>query len=209
MDFGAALNLYCERVERGFWAEPLNALSNVGFLLAAAAAFALWRRRGGRDGPALALIFVTAAVGVGSFVFHTLATRGAALFDVVPIAIFILLYFFLSLRRFFGLGLFASAAATALFAIFSYAFGAAVHGLNGSVAYLPALFALIAFAMLLWPKPPARALFVAATLFAIALLLRTIDRDVCAAFPLGTHFLWHLFNALVLWVLLRAAMLSA
>ena len=68
---------YCERRGHAFWAEPLNALTNIAFLLAAAGAFALWRRHGGRDVAALALIGVTALVGVGSFVFHTLATRGA------------------------------------------------------------------------------------------------------------------------------------
>lgn len=28
--------------------------------------------------------------------------------------------------------------------------------------------------------------------------LRTIDQAVCASFPLGTHFAWHLLNGLVI-----------
>jgi hypothetical protein len=32
-----------------------------------------------------------------------------------------------------------------------------------------------------------------------------MDQAVCAAFPLGTHFIWHLLNAAVLLVLLDAA----
>ena len=143
---------YCERQDHGFWSEPVNALTNIAFLLAAAAAFALWRRRRETDYPALALIVVTALVGVGSFIFHTVATRGAMLFDVIPIAVFIYGYFLLALRRFFGLGALASTAITLLFAAGSYLVENTFHGLHGSVGYLPALGAMICFAALLWPR---------------------------------------------------------
>ncbi len=204
---------YCERQGHGFWSEPVNALTNIAFLLAAAAAFALWRRRRETDYPALALIVVTALVGVGSFIFHTVATRGAMLFDVVPIAVFIYGYFLLALRRFFGLGALASTAITLLFAAGSYLVEYTFHGLHGSVGYLPALGAMICFAALLWPRTRRRqtadGLALAALVFAASLTFRTMDGDVCAAFPLGTHFLWHILNACVLWLLLRTAMLHA
>jgi hypothetical protein len=32
-----------------------------------------------------------------------------------------------------------------------------------------------------------------------------MDREACALFPLGSHFLWHLLNAAVLYLLLRSA----
>jgi hypothetical protein len=41
------------------------------------------------------------------------------------------------------------------------------------------------------------------------LVFRTIDRAVCSSVPIGTHFIWHLLNAVVLYVLLRTAMLAA
>lgn len=204
---------YCERQGHGFWSEPVNALTNIAFLLAAAAAFAQWRRRRETDHAALALIVVTALVGVGSFIFHTVATRGAMLFDVVPIAVFIYGYFLLALRRFFGLGALASTAITLLFAAGSYLVENTFHGLHGSVGYLPALGAMICFAALLWPRTRRRqtadGLALAALVFAASLTFRTMDGDVCAAFPLGTHFLWHILNACVLWLLLRTAMLPA
>ena len=204
---------YCERQGHGFWSEPVNALTNIAFLLAAAAAFALWRRRRETDHPALALIVVTALVGVGSFIFYTVATRGAMLFDVVPIAVFIYGYFLLALRRFFCLGAFVSTAITLLFAAASYFVENTFHGLHGSVGYLPALGAMICFAALLWPRTRRRqtaaGLALAALVFAASLTFRTMDGDVCAGFPLGTHFLWHILNACVLWLLLRTAMLHA
>jgi hypothetical protein len=201
---------YCERQDHGLWAEPVNALTNAAFLIAAAAALALWRRRGGGDYSALALIVVTALVGVGSFIFHALATRGAMLLDVIPIAVFIYGYFLLALRRFFGLGAVAALAITLLFAAGSYAAEASIHGLHGSVGYLPALGAMTAFAALLWKRRrrTAGGLALAALVFAISLGFRTIDNEVCPAFALGTHFLWHLLNALVLWLLLRTAILA-
>ena len=35
------VDLYCERTDPGYWSEPLNALSNASFILAAGAAFLL------------------------------------------------------------------------------------------------------------------------------------------------------------------------
>ena len=58
-----------------------------------------WKRQPLRDGATLVLILVVALVGIGSFLFHTLATRWAGLADVVPIAVFIHLYFFFAMRR--------------------------------------------------------------------------------------------------------------
>ena len=97
------IDLYCERLDPSFWAEPVNALTNAAFFVAAWAAFRLWRRNGHGDRAILALILVVVAVGLGSFAFHTLATRGALLLDVGPIGIFIYGYVLLALRRFLAL----------------------------------------------------------------------------------------------------------
>lgn len=201
---------YCERQSGAFWAEPANALTNAAFFVAAGAAYVLWRRRGGSDYPALALILVTALVGVGSFIFHTIATRGAELLDVIPIAIFIYSYFLLGLRRFFQLSARAAIVLTLFFAIASYAVGNAVKGLNGSGEYLPAFIALVVFSLLLWWRPSdapalrtARSLAAAAILFSVSLAFRAVDRAICDAVPLGSHFMWHMLNAAVLGLLLR------
>jgi hypothetical protein len=49
---------YCERTDAAFWSEPLNAVTNGAFILAAAYAFLLWRRAGGKDWASLLLIGV-------------------------------------------------------------------------------------------------------------------------------------------------------
>jgi hypothetical protein len=217
MDWSSPIDLYCERTDASLWAEPANALTNAAFLIAAAAAFVLWRRqRGhgagsdgpradGHDWPALALILVVVAVGLGSFAFHTMATRGAMLADVIPIAIFIYGYLLLALRRYLHLP-----AGLAIAIVVAYAVGAQAlswlapaRALNGSIGYLPALLALIVVARTAHGAAR-RSLELAVMLFALSLALRTIDLEACETFPLGTHFLWHLLNAAVLYVLLRA-----
>lgn len=208
MDWSQPVDLYCERLDPSFWAEPLNALTNVSFLIAAAVAYAQWRRAGSRDWPALALIGVTFAIGVGSFIFHTVATRGAALFDTVPIAVFSYGYLLLALRRFLGLSRAVALATLIAFAALN-AFEAYLvprGTLNGSHAYLPALAALVVVGWLSNERRAGRLLLTAAAVLAVSIVFRSVDQAVCASLPIGTHFLWHTLNGLVLYLALRAAM---
>lgn len=220
----APIRAYCERGDAGFWAEPLNAVSNGAFLIAAAAA--AWReRREGPDPAARALAALVAIVGIGSFLFHTYAVRWSLFADVIPIALFIYAYFLLAMRRFFGLGVGAAIAATLGFAAFGAgltpaldaATGLSVAALtNGSFGYLPAVLALLGVgAGLLRPQGcalgPGRrqaglALIAVATLFCVSLAFRTADVALCASWPTGTHFVWHILNAAVLYGLIATAL---
>lgn len=201
---------YCERTDFTFWAEPLNALTNAAFLVAALVAAVAARRARRLDGRVAALVALTAAIGVGSFLFHTFATRWAALADVLPIQLFIVTYLLLVLRRLFGLRRLPSALIGAAFVLMAIPAGRALRSLigetlGGSAGYLPALAALIVVAALLARRhhPAARALAGAAGLFVISLGFRSLDLPLCAGWPLGTHFLWHLLNGLLLgWLML-------
>jgi len=206
MNWSEPVNFYCERASAAFWAEPVNALTNAGFLVAALAAFVEWRRAGGRDVPVLALIAVMVLIGLGSFAFHTLATRGAVYLDVTPIAVFIYGYLALALRRFLALGWLPTIATLVGYIALSrlLAHLTPPGALNGSIDYLPALAALLIMLGVV-PITVRRTVALAAAVFVISLAFRTVDRAVCGTFPLGTHFIWHLLNAVVLLVLLRAA----
>jgi Ceramidase len=206
MNWSEPLDLYCERTDASFWAEPVNALTNVAFLIAAAAAFVAWRRSK-RDPFTLVLIGCVLLVGLGSFAFHTLATRGAVLFDVIPIALFVYGYFLFALRRFLHLGVVPALAVLAAFIVASQALSAVLPRgfLNGSGEYLAPLAALLGIGWLLKAGHERRGVLTAGMLFAGSLAFRTVDQMACAAFPLGTHFIWHLLNAVVLYLLLRTA----
>jgi hypothetical protein len=162
-------------------------------------------------------------VGTGSFLFHTFANRWSLLADVLPIAVFIYSYFFVSMRRFLGLGLAAALGATLAFAAFNTSFvklwkamfgQAGVDMTNGSVGYFPAALALFAVGTLVHyarrsrVRGAAEALALAGGIFCASLVFRTLDPALCGTFALGTHFLWHALNGVVLYVLMRAAILG-
>jgi hypothetical protein len=220
---------YCERGQDGaFWAEPFNALSSLAFVIVGlAAAVRLARGPGLGTRPAVALLAsLTVAIGFGSFLFHTLATRWSSIADVAPIGLFMLAYFIYVLRVFLGRPWLAVAAGVGVFA---FAIHAAVtiqcrpgvlsladysRGpcLNGSLGYLPALVALIGTAgVLAVVRHPAWRAFVGASvLFLAALTFRTFDLELCPKTLLlgrawGTHAFWHLLNAGTAYVLLIAA----
>ena len=201
------IDLYCERVTPSFWGEPVNAVSNLAFLIAAVAAFNLWRRDGKGDRAILALIAVMVAVAIGSFAFHTLGTRGAMLLDVIPIGLFIYGYFLLALRRFLLLSWPAALTLLIGFIALSLILASLVprEVLNGSSGYFPALAALIILGWMLRRNKVGQAMLAAAGIFVVSLIFRIADLDACAAWPLGTHFLWHLLNAAVLYTVLRGA----
>ena len=207
MEWADPVDLYCERTDASFWSEPVNAVSNAAFLIAAVLALRLWRRGDREDWPALALIIVVAAVGVGSFVFHTVATRAAILADVIPIAVFIYGYLLLALVRFLRFRVIVAAAIVVAYAACAQALSALAPPrlLNGSIGYLPALAALIAVTITATQRRVRRSLGLAALVFTVSLGFRTADMVMCAGFPLGTHFAWHILNAIVLYVLLQTA----
>jgi hypothetical protein len=77
--------------------------------------------------------------------------------------------------------------------------------------YLPTLVAIVALgaAMLQrWPLAGNK-MVAAACVFVVAFFLRSLDMPACAAFPLGTHFLWHILNGFLLFLLLRLVILHA
>jgi hypothetical protein len=219
---------YCERgQDPAFWAEPFNALSNVGFLIVAGGAGMIWFRRPAvhRDRAQAALIGLVGVIGVGSFAFHTLANRVSMIADVVPIGVFMFAYAGVALRQFLGWSWRATVLGVAAFAAmiglaFAVPCPSAVAGLvagarclNGSVGYLPALVMVavvgaVAAARGHLSGPP---MLAAAVVFAGALTARSLDVELCGSSALlghtrGTHAIWHLLNAVTLALLLRAVL---
>jgi hypothetical protein len=201
MDWFAPIDAYCERTSAALWAEPVNAVTNAAFLVAAAI---MAQRLRGRNLPlGWALVAVLAAIGVGSLLFHTHANRLTALMDVVPILAFILVYVFAATRDLLGARAWVAVAATAGFIPYSAVlvplFGL-VPGLGASAAYAPVPLLILIYAALLRARAPAtaRGLAVGAGILTLSLTFRTLDGPLCDRVPFGTHFLWHLLNATML-----------
>lgn len=207
MNWFRAVNSYCERTDASYWSEPLNALTNLAFVVAAVAA---WRYIGDRSDPgARALAVLLGLIGVGSFLFHTHAQVWSLFADVIPIQLFILAMLYLSTVRFFGVsGWVAGALAVAFLpssALLSRILTFAVGSLNGSTSYVPVPLLILAYALALRRRKPkaARGLAIGAGILIVSLGFRTADAAVCPIIPFGTHFVWHLLNAVMLWWMIR------
>mgnify|MGYP005995486185 CR=1 FL=1 len=216
------IDLYCERTGPEFWAEPFNALSNAAFLVAAFWAWRVARARGGMDALEKALIALAAAIGVGSFLFHVFASAGTELADVIPIWSFVGLYVLTIIYRSTGQDprrtiRIAGIAAVVTTGVIWFTSGdittdpgAERDLFNGSLQYAPALIALLVFAGLttLRGHPVRNYVVTAAAMFLLSLVFRSIDLQVCDVAIIGTHFLWHLLNALMVGVLLQALVVA-
>jgi len=210
------VDAYCERVGPGLLGEPANALSNVAFL---AAAIALWRlqaslRATGRQIPSDIRLLPTLVflIALGSTLFHMLAVRWAGLLDTLFILLYSAVFLYGFVRHAIGAPTWIALGVAAAFALISYAFPLLFPpgALNGSTAYAPNLLGLLVMSAWLAQRraPAARALGLASVVFCISLTLRTLDQRICARFPLGTHFLWHLLNGLLLWIVSREMLLG-
>jgi ceramidase len=226
----AHLYQYCERGHSAmFWAEPLNALSNGAFLIAGIAALYLLRaHKSVQSRPYLVFLsMMPLVIGTGSFLFHSFATPWAELADTIPITTFIFAYLMFALRKFLRLKWPAIVVTMIAFAAVSFAarsfecpslFPRAPDAIGsgrclwGSIAYAPALTALLLIAWVLQRRsePAAPSILYAASVFIVSLTARTLDIPAChflavGGRPLGTHFVWHMLNACTLYLLLRAA----
>lgn len=208
MNWTRMIDGYCERTGPEFWAEPLNALTNTAFVVAAVVALLLALRAGRLDAPVAWLVLLLAVIGAGSFLFHTFATVWAAMADTGPITLFILSYFAIAMNRFAGIGWGGSVALTLAFllgmGLVSWALRVTVgQYLGGSQSYFPAFLAMLGVGLWLAGRghPAGRWLLAAAGVFGLSLAFRTLDQPLCETWPVGTHFAWHLLNAVVLGML--------
>ncbi|NUB46064.1 hypothetical protein GEU84_016825 [Fertoebacter nigrum] len=190
---------YCERMGPAYWAEPVNAVTNLAFLLAA---LVMWPRVRGLP-LGRAMVVVLAAIGVGSYLFHTHANRLTGILDVTPILGFILLYVFAASRDMLGMKPWQAGVAVVAFIPYSAAlvplFGL-IPGIGSSAGYAPVPLLILIYAALLRASAPAtaRGLALGAGVLMVSLTLRTLDGPWCDALPVGTHFLWHVLNGVML-----------
>ncbi|SLN21313.1 ceramidase domain-containing protein [Ruegeria meonggei] len=201
MDWLQEIDGYCERLSPAYWAEPINAVTNAAFLVAA---WIMWRRVRGQGMPvAIALVVILVGIGVGSYMFHTHAQVWAAIADTTPILLFILVYIFAINRDVWHMRPLYAFGGTVLFvpyAVVTVPVFQLIPGLGGSAAYAPVPLLILIYAALLRGRVPetARGLAIGATILIASVTFRALDEPLCGQIPLGTHFLWHILNAIML-----------
>ncbi|MDO5656959.1 MAG: ceramidase domain-containing protein [Paracoccus sp. (in: a-proteobacteria)] len=223
MNWTQPINIYCERLDAGFWSEPVNAITNAAFVAAAIWGAIEARRRAEPNPLVWLLIALAAVIGIGSFLFHTFANRWSAFADVLPIWTFVALYVLVAINRIghvrpgrILIGLAAVIGAITIYAAMGEGSGGTTAAppqpdpFNGSLQYLPAVIAFLVFVIVMQiRRHPMRNWALAGFgVFALSLVFRTIDPQVCDGFPLGTHFLWHLLNGLMIGIVLQILLRS-
>ena len=219
---------YCERgTNPSLLAEPVNALSNIAFVVAGAAVLYMLLRQPSyrREIDHYVLTGLIFCIGVGSFLFHTFANRWSALADAGPIVLFVLIYTAYALARFLvappGMSYILTsclAAATIAGLVLTCGPGNIALGdlaaacLNGGVGYVPTLIVLALIAYLMHRQGHKATSYVmwASMTFAGALAMRMVDLQFCAPLTyhthaIGSHFLWHVLVAVTLYLLMKAA----
>ncbi len=150
-------------------------------------------------------------VGLCSLAFHVFATRFTGLLDTLSIIAFILIAAVVTVHLVWEVPwrwVWLVAPGYLAFALGLNAVLATIGGerpvLGGG--YLPALVGLVGFGLAIRLTAPAESrrfgtlLLWTAALFAVSLTLRTLDGPLCGDLPVGTHFLWHCFNATVMFL---------
>jgi hypothetical protein len=212
MYLSQSIDIYCERLDVGIWAEPINAVTNFAFILAA---IIMWIRcKNLVEGRVLA--FLLFSIGCGSFLFHTFAQTWAAILDVTPILIFILTYIYAANRRFLVWSKRMSITGVILFLPYQFlvvSILSSIQFLGSSAQYVPVAILIFFYSALLHKSKTnlSRELFVGATILSLSIFARTIDAPLCAIVVVGTHFIWHILNAIMLaWMIeiLRRHMLA-
>lgn len=199
MDWTSQFDSYCERTDLTLWSEPVNAVTNAAFIITAL--IMIFRTRDVAGARWLCVILL--AIGVGSFLFHTTATAWAALADTAPIGLFILLYLFLVNRDVVGWPLWGVVLGTLAFIPYAALVVPVVNQIPFfaiSNFYWTVPLLLVIYGIWLRRRVPetARGLLIGAAILSASITLRSLDEILCPVWPIGTHFGWHVLNAIML-----------
>ena len=217
MNWNNSVWLFCERgTATSLLAEPVNAASNVIFLLAALAALWIYRKLpfARKNADHTLLIVLTLLVGFGSLLFHLFASQWSELLHMLPLLLFMMVFLAMALGRFCeippgwtvvitGFFVLASIAGLTMTCAFldaslqppwSVAAGAggskgATSCLNGSTGYIPSLLALGILSFILGKKghKAASSLMLSTLLFGVALVFHAIDHLYCNEMKIVGH----------------------
>lgn len=190
--------IYCETKNTGFTFEPFNALSNGVFLLFAYYAAKYIQDNKVRDKSIQKLPYFLGGIGIASFAFHSFRNWYTSYIDVFSVSLFILFILYIIVGKmtknkkivFVVVGFFG------LIQLILYLRFLGL--LYGSLNYIFILGALLLLGIAIYRKfgtKLIRPFILFITLFTIALTVRGLDPRVCPYFPMGSHFLWHIFTA--------------
>lgn len=189
-------------------AEPLNAISNLAFLIAAFFVSRDIKKHQVSNKAWWLLTLLIAATGLGSLLFHLFSNAVSQMLDIAALLLFQVAYLWLYFQLLNLVPVSGRIMVLLLFLLSVYFLSAFPYLFNGSLLYAPTVLILLGMSVYHLFKYPSLAVStqLATALFMLSLVTRSIDLQLCEVWPVGTHFLWHLFNAMVMLMMCRVLM---
>ena len=198
------MDFYCERTNNQIFNEPINAISNIFFIIVSISLFKILRKNQSDKIYYVQPILIF-FIGIGSFLFHLKPNLITLYSDIIPIFLFSLSFIFLFNRNVINISNLNSALLFILFFTLLLFITPKLKYeiLNGSEFYFANYFFLAMYTIWLYFKKSDffQLLFLGFIFFNLSILLRSIDNHICNYLSIGTHFLWHFFNAYLLKIL--------
>lgn len=204
---GIPFPTYCERGDSlEFFAEPLNAISNLAFIFAGFGIYRLLIKNRIQQIEYKIVLILILLVGFGSFLWHATRNSFTLLLDIVPTALTFTLITYIFLSKLMQNRLLALLIAMLLLPVRFFISSFAPTDIISSLIRNSIIFTTF-LVLIVWSfKKHGRIAFEGLSVLVIYLLAistRGIDLQVCPTFNIGTHFLWHIFNALAAYLALR------
>jgi len=198
------MDFYCERTNEQIFNEPVNAISNIFFIIVSLSLIKILRKNQSNKIYYIQPILIF-FIGIGSFLFHLNPNIITLYPDVIPIFLFSLSFIFFFNRDVININYLNNAL---LFLLFFFLFLLITPKLNyeilnGSEFYFANYFFLTMYTIWLYLKKSDffQLLLLGFIFFNLSILLRSLDNHICEYFSIGTHFLWHFLNAYLLKIL--------
>lgn len=203
--------IYCEQPLFDQYFEPLNTVSNLFFMVAGIWLLAHHKQESSKSWQVIYLSIMLIFIGMGSFAWHLIRNDFTLLIDSVPIALFVFpyLWFYLNRRGYSFMETLFLFSGIFLYIPLLSKFGDGLHQThwlgNGGLEYMLTIsyFGLIQIYHFLRRRKFDTKSFMIISLFTVSLFFRQIDLWSCENLGFGTHFIWHFFNATVLYLFVR------
>ena len=203
--YSRSVTYYCERTDIRFYSEPLNALSNISFFISAILVYRLLKKKNANAYYYRFLPYLLLFIGTGSLLWHSFRNPFTLVLDAIPIWIFFLLIIFILIHKLARSKNTATIILTSYFFIQVLASYVFTDFFNGSIRHVVNGVAFVGIIAWVYKKYAhvSGNLIAAFLLYILAIVFRSIDNAVCAYLTVGTHFLWHILNAIAAYLAIK------
>lgn len=206
----------CEAIhsKEFLFSEPLNVLTSLLFVVTAFFLQRFFQKTHAQhrhiphyfDLDIRILIGMVYVIGFSSSLLHSIPNAVTEFFDVISIALFIIVFFFSVMLRILRCRMRNIILAFIAFLFFTFSSITYLHSyMNGATSYISTMAALTMVAFYLYGRghPSAKHFLAAGQIGIVALYLRSIDSKFCDFMPIGTHWIWHTMNAVLIAIIMR------